>query len=124
MRRPTGINLIAIWHFIVSVLLLLSTCAVLILAVAVLTTPQDNAMAIIAALFGALVMVASLVAFAIVGWGLWKLKPWARAGAIVLAILQLPALPIGTVIGALTLWYLLSDPDAKEALQKQEAPAV
>ena len=56
-------------------------------------------------------------AFAIVGLGLWSLKEWRRAAAIVLAILQLLLFPCGTTTGALTLLYLLSNPDAKATFQ-------
>ena len=37
--------------------------------------------------------------------------------AIVLAVLQLLGFPIGTIIGIITLWYLLADDDAKAAFQ-------
>jgi uncharacterized Tic20 family protein len=47
------------------------------------------------------------------------MKGWARWLAIVLAALGLLAFPVGTVIGALIIWYLLKD----EVRQAFEADA-
>lgn len=118
MRRPDGVTLIAIWHFIVAGLFLLGLCAMTIPIFAVWAEAgrtEDTIIATVALLFGAFVILILGAVFAVVGWGLWGLKSWGRAAAIVLAILQLPGLPVGTIIGGLTLWYLLSDPDAKAA---------
>ncbi|RME49445.1 MAG: hypothetical protein D6791_00715 [Chloroflexi bacterium] len=126
MRRPDGVTLIAVWHFVVAGLCILGLCGMAVPLVAVWTgagDAQGALVATIALLFGVAVILLFGGAFAIVGWGLWQLKEWARVGAIVLAILQLPGLPIGTVVGALTLWYLLSDPDAKAAFQPGQVPA-
>jgi hypothetical protein len=68
--------------------------------------------AVIAMVFGLFFTTTAAVACGLVGWGLWNLRPWARMAAIVLAILQLFAFPIGTVFGALIIWYLWKDPDA------------
>ena len=43
----------------------------------------------------------------VVGYGLWAVKPWARVGAIALAMVGLLFMPIGTVAGAFIIWYLL-----------------
>ena len=43
------------------------------------------------------------------GFGLLKLKNWARVVAIVLAILNLIFVPIGTVIGIYALWVMFND---------------
>ncbi|MFQ5594887.1 MAG: hypothetical protein ACE5HA_12150 [Anaerolineae bacterium] len=125
MRRPDGVAIIAVWHFIVAGLFLLGLCAMSIPIIAVWSDTGDAGGAVIATIalvFGAFVIFLFGGAFAIVGWGLWKLKQWARAAAIVLAVLQLIGIPIGTIVGALTLWYLLADPDAKAAFQAQHTP--
>jgi hypothetical protein len=44
-----------------------------------------------------------------VGWGLMQHEPWARIAAIVLGILSLIHPPFGTLLGAYTLWVLLSN---------------
>ncbi len=41
------------------------------------------------------------------GIGLLSFKPWARILAIVLALLDLPGFPVGTVLGIYSLWVLL-----------------
>jgi uncharacterized membrane protein (DUF2068 family) len=120
MRRPDGITLIAVWHFIVALFSLIGLCAMSIPIVAVLAdagNAGDTMIALVALLFAVIVIIVLGVAFGVVGWGLWQLKDWARIGAIVLAVLQLPGFPLGTIVGGLTLWYLLSDPDAKAAFQ-------
>lgn len=45
--------------------------------------------------------------FFLVGLGLFKLWNIARIVAIILAVFQLLAFPIGTIIGAIIIWYLL-----------------
>ena len=44
----------------------------------------------------------------IVGFGLLKLKPWARIAGIVLCAINLINFPLGTVLGIYGLWVLLS----------------
>lgn len=44
----------------------------------------------------------------ITGWGLLKLRPWARILGIVLAVISLLNFPIGTAIGVYGLWVLLT----------------
>jgi hypothetical protein len=44
----------------------------------------------------------------ITGWGLLKLRPWARILGIVLAVISLVNFPIGTAIGVYGLWVLLT----------------
>jgi uncharacterized membrane protein (DUF2068 family) len=43
----------------------------------------------------------------IAGWGLLERQSWARILAIVLAFLSVIHFPLGTAIGAYTLWVLL-----------------
>ena len=45
----------------------------------------------------------------IAGWGLLQYRPWARILAIILGILNLPGIPVGTLIGIYTLIVLLDD---------------
>ena len=44
----------------------------------------------------------------ITGFGLLKLRPWARIVGIVLCVLQLLNFPLGTLVGGYGLWVLLS----------------
>lgn len=56
----------------------------------------------------------------IAGFGLLKLRPWARIVGIVVAVLSLLNIPLGTIVGVYGLWVLFS----KETEQLLEnAPA-
>jgi hypothetical protein len=121
MRRPDGVTLIALWHFIVAGLCVLGLCGMAIPITAVWASPggdpEGAVIATVALLFAVFAIILAGGVFAVVGWGLWRLAAWSRVAAIVLAIFQLPGVPIGTIVGALTLWYLIADPDARAAFQ-------
>jgi hypothetical protein len=63
-----------------------------------------------AAMLIALFSVPSLFA----GYGLLKLRPWARTLTIVLAIFELIRFPFGTIVGIYSLWVLLSSEGAAQ----------
>jgi hypothetical protein len=63
-----------------------------------------------AAVFLALFAVPGLAA----GYGLLKLRPWARMLTIVLAIFELIRFPFGTALGVYSLWVLLSSEGAAQ----------
>ena len=44
----------------------------------------------------------------IIGIGLYKRRPWARIGGIVMSIIDLFGVPIGTIVGLYGLWVLFS----------------
>ncbi|HEU5074563.1 MAG TPA: hypothetical protein VFU02_10325 [Polyangiaceae bacterium] len=44
----------------------------------------------------------------VLGWGLLKLKPWARILGIVLCAINLINVPLGTILGVYGLWVLLN----------------
>jgi len=44
----------------------------------------------------------------IIGFGLLKLRPWARIAGIVVSILMLTGIPFGTVLGVYGIWVLFS----------------
>ncbi len=60
--------------------------------------------AFVAVLF-ALLSVPALVG----GWGLLRRKPWARMLVLIVSFLSLPGFPIGTLIGAYSIWVLMND---------------
>jgi hypothetical protein len=74
-------------------------------------------------LCGVAFLVLAGVALVVAGWGLLGMKSWARWLAFILAIINLFAFPIGTVIGALIIWYLLKD-DVQEAFEAAEEAMV
>ncbi|MBD0319294.1 MAG: hypothetical protein ICV87_03110 [Gemmatimonadetes bacterium] len=58
----------------------------------------------VAVLFG-LLSIPALVG----GWGLLRRKPWARMLVLIVSFLSLPGFPIGTLIGAYSIWVLMND---------------
>ncbi|MHB0877011.1 MAG: hypothetical protein ACYC5O_13310 [Anaerolineae bacterium] len=112
MRRPDGVVVIAAYEFITGFLdLCVGYIALWIAAIggATASSPWWPV------LFWGTVGVAFFIGggFSIlVGIGLLRMRDWARWGAIVLALLALPVFPIGTVIGALILWYLMRESTA------------
>jgi hypothetical protein len=116
MKRPEAVSLTAIYHFAMSAMFFIGVLAFLITMLLVLINAEPGHVfwplfGIGTGLFFCLLFA---LAFLSVGIGLWRLWPWARWGAIVLAVLLLPAFPIWTAIGALIIWYLLQD-EAKQA---------
>ena len=113
MRRPDGVTVIAIYHFLTGALGLLGGCAILVFAVLPIVLSVRDETGLFWSLFalgiGILVAVASGIISLIVAVGLVQLRPWARWAAIVLAVLGQIAIPIGTIIGALIIWYQLQD---------------
>jgi len=61
---------------------------------------------IVALVIGGFVVLISVPGI-LAGIGLLSFKPWARILAIVLALLDLPGFPVGTVLGIYSLWVLL-----------------
>jgi hypothetical protein len=81
-----------------------------LLAAGVIADDGDtfSVLAIIGLAIGGFLAVLSLPAI-IGGWFLMQRKEWARILIVVLGILQLGNIPIGTALGAYTLWALLID---------------
>ncbi len=75
-------------------------------------SPEDAAIAvpilgIAGTALGAVLLLFSLPGL-VTGWGLLKLRPWARILGIVLAVICLINFPIGTAVGIYGLWVLLT----------------
>lgn len=123
MKRPDGVTIISIYHYFVAALFVMGICFVAAVPFIVAASPDRDSVGAVPIVAIVTVVVAfALLAFAafygVIGWGLWQLKPWARLGAIVLAGLSLLSIPIGTIIGGLTLWYLFQ-PEARTAFGEQ-----
>lgn len=117
-RRDGGVALIALYHFAIALLFLLGTVALafptLILAIVAATEAPPAAIGMVAVGLGATVTMLFTFLNLAIGYGLWKTKQWARIGAIALALLGLLAFPVGTIIGALTIWHLVKPEVAEE----------
>lgn len=116
MKRPDGITLIGVYHFLVAALALMGFLAMLVIPIlvgvsTVAARVEDAQIPI--AITAAVMLVAGLFVLAIgalnlvVGIGIWNLRQWARIAAIILAAFRLFNFPLGTAIGGLTIWYLL-----------------
>jgi len=120
MKRPDGVSIIAIYHFVVAVPCLLGVCAILGFAVPGVLSEGTEGLDLFWAFFslgiGLLILLVAGIASVVAGWGLLKLKDWARWLTIALAITSLFAVPLGTLIGAAIIWYLLKD-EVKAAFQ-------
>lgn len=60
-----------------------------------------------------IVLIIVLVLFILTGFGLWKMKNWARRIAITLGIFGLLNFPIGTAINIAVLYFLTYNEDTK-----------
>lgn len=109
-QRPESITLIAVYQFISALPGLIVALAILVIALpAVLYTGLDR-ISLSAALFGlglAVLFTGGLgILSVLAGFGMLKMKEWARWITIVLAIFNLPVIPIGTLISVFILFYL------------------
>jgi hypothetical protein len=130
-QRSDGVTIIAIYQFVVAALSLLGICGLLSIPVIVgasTAAARADGGPLATAIVSTVMVVASGWIFlvgaanAVIGWGLWKQHEWGRIGALVLAVLRLLSFPIGTVIGALTLWYLLREDVRLEFQPRPAAP--
>jgi type II secretory pathway pseudopilin PulG len=99
LERPGVITLLAILHFCSALLFIPSGLCVM------LSPPSAMKASIIPLGFIGLITLVLGLAHAAAGWGLWRLLPWGRTVALVLAGLSLFAIPVGTIIGSLLLYY-------------------
>ncbi len=112
MRRPEGVTIIAVYQFIVSLFFVIGACGFLALPMSgAFQYAEDIGRFFGWLIFGglSLLTLGGGIAGIVAGWGLLRLKSWARWLTVVLAVLSLILFPIGTVIGALIIWYLLQD---------------
>jgi hypothetical protein len=125
-QRPDGLTIISIWFYLCGVFFLFVTAIITFftLTFGMGAINDDMGMLLPAAIFGvvALAFMALSILNLVIGYGLWILRPWARIGAIALSMVGLIFMPIGTITGALTLWYLLM-PTAAAAFEKPPAQA-
>jgi len=61
-----------------------------------------------------LIATAAILACIATAWSLMERAPWARRFAIVVAVFALGAYPVGTTLGAYTLWVLLPESSEEE----------
>jgi hypothetical protein len=123
MKRPDGITVLAVWHFVQAFFLLIGACSLLAIPMSgvfgEINDPIGEFWAGFGVTCGVIWLLITGVALVLSGWGLLRLKQWGRWLAFVLAIFGLFAFPIGTVIGAVIIWYLLRD-ETREVFEAAE----
>jgi hypothetical protein len=87
---------------------------------AVSSDPQAPAIMLLVGLFIAGIMAIVALPGLAAGWGLLKRKNWGRVLALIVGILNLFNFPLGTALGAYTL-YVLLQPDATAYFQGEKA---
>ena len=115
----THVKVVAALHMVIGALGVLCALALMLIfggaaSIVSMTGDPDAAVAVpVIGLIG-MALVVGLLVLAVpsifVGVGLWRLRPWARVGGIVLSILDLVWMPLGTIIGIYGLWVLFSKP--------------
>lgn len=117
-RRPEFVTLIAIYQFVTAVLLFLFSClipAIVFPSIFVYVNDSSGAFAAVAMATSALALFIGFGFVSIVvGWGLLRMREWARLGAIVLGAFALIGFPIWTIVAILVLVYMTSD-EARQA---------
>ena len=123
MKRPDGVTAIAVWYFVDAFFTLMIACTLIALPFSGVFDDIGDSTGYFWATFGVtcgvVFVLLSGIAALLAGWGLLRLKHWARWLAFILAIFGLFAFPIGTVIGVLIIWYLLKD-EVREAFEAAE----
>ncbi|NOY23252.1 MAG: hypothetical protein GXO70_07060 [Acidobacteria bacterium] len=105
----THVKVVAILHLVFSGMMLLMGLMVAILVVSGgLISGDKTAIAITSGLgfFFAVLFVCLSVPAILGAIGTLKLKNWGRILLIIVGILNLPGFPVGTALGAYTLWVL------------------
>ena len=99
-----------LWIILGALGLMGAFCAVVTIAGGGLISGDQDAIlatSVVATLGGGFLVLSGALNL-VAGMGLLKFKSWARIMALILAILNLLAFPIGTALGVYTLWVLLS----------------
>jgi hypothetical protein len=111
VRRPDGITALAILNFIGGGIGIIAALILLFIGLLpMLVLHAVPALAILILFFiGAVVVSAVSILAIFTAVGLMRMRNWARWVTIVLAILNLPLFPFGTVVGGLIIWYMLQD---------------
>lgn len=136
-ERPTGVTIVAALYLIEGIFALLAGLAIILLGGAFASMIPGMAMtgtngaqvdaATAGGIFGAIIGVLGIIILVLailsllVGWFLLKGKSWARWVAIVLGVLSLLNIPIGTIIGAVTIYFLLIDKAGKAYFETAKA---
>jgi hypothetical protein len=114
-KRPEFVTLIAVYQFITAGILFLLSCLIPVALISAIVFYVDASEGV----FGGITIATAIVALAlllgfgfasvVVGWGLLRMREWARLGAIVLGAFALIGFPIWTIVAILVLVYMTSE---------------
>ena len=110
-------TIIAVLYIVLALPAILGGLAILIFAIPAVVSsmrPVDLAPPLFGLTVALLLTLGGGVLLVIDAVGLVGRREWARVLALVLAVLMLPALPLGTVIGVVALWHLLQADSRQE----------
>ena len=123
MKRPDGVTAIAVWFFVNALLVLFMACLMAAIpisgVIAEINDPIGEFWAVFSLTCWVIFILITGILSVLAGWGLLRLKQWARWLGVILGIFSLFAFPIGTVIGALIIWYLLKE-DVRQVFEVAE----
>ena len=108
----SNIKLVAWLYIVLSVLCLVAAFIVVAIFAVIGLLTYDKQGFIVFTLLSALCgffAVIFCVPGILAGWGLFKYKQWARILALVLGVMSLPNFPLGTALGAFTIYTLLDE---------------
>lgn len=117
--RPDGVTAIAVYYFLVAVFNVIGAFAIVAFPMASIIRSQSGSslyFPLIGLSFGLLTTLVLAVLPIVAGWGLLRMANWARWLSFALAIVSLLFFPIGTITGAIIIWYLLKA-DTREAFE-------
>ncbi len=124
MRRPDLLILVAVWEFLTAAGALIGISAISIFAFPEILKSQGISR--IGGIVGLSIVLLLLIAYVSIaiagGMGLVNGKEWGRVLSIAHAAVSLFWIPFGTVIGTLTIIYLVR-PEIKEFFKSIEKPA-
>jgi len=137
--RPTGVVLIAVYHFLAALMLAMVGVSLLVggsIFNAMIGGPNSSILAglgLLVGVVGAIFFLAFTLVYAVAAWGLWTMREWGRILSIVMAVVSLlfslPGLLLMAVamnlflggyrvlrigISVLIIWYL-TQPQIKAA---------
>jgi hypothetical protein len=111
----THLRVVAVLNIVLGALGMLLAVLLLIIfgsAATLVRASGDASIAVpVIGIVGSVLVLCSLVLAVpelIIGYGLWRCRPWARISGIVLSVLSLVWVPFGTLVGVYGLWVLFS----------------
>lgn len=121
-QRPDGVTLIAIYYYLIALMFLFGTLIMAlptgILGIVGITEDPGAFIGMFAVGLIAMAIMALCLLHLVVGYGLWTMRPWSRMAAMAMAVVGLFAAPIGTIAGAVIIWYLIK-PEVVELFDAQ-----